>query len=381
MNENTLVLFFTRNVSLEDWISSGLIDREKVIYEEFLKNKIFKKIYWITYGSKDLELAKDLYSKNKLDRRIIILEKNKFFKGKFLNYIYSFYLIFKFKKYFNETSILKTNQIDGAWSALIAKYLFNKPLFLRCGYLISKSSRKWKTKSVFKIFLIEMLEKIAFNYCSASTVTSLGDRSYLKEKLKLKKLPKVNPSFIDTNKFKDDDSSLQKRELLFIGRFSEEKNLFNIADAAKKNSLILNLIGNGKLKEELARFADRHEIKINFLGNFQNNDLPRIINQYKYFIICSESEGLPKSLLEAMSSGRICIGSDVPGINNLISHKINGFLSKSTNKEDINDAISIALESDKEIEIKRNARNFIFSNFSLKKFTNLEQEIIREISK
>ena len=379
MKKLNLILFFTRSVSLEDWVTSGLFDREKIIYEEFLRKKIFKKIYWITYGSKDFVLSKKLHSEGSLDPKIIILEKDKFFEGKFLNYIYSFYLIFKFRKYFLKAGILKTNQIDGSWSALMAKFIYRKPLFLRCGYLISKSEKIWKRKNFIKIYISELLEKLAFCYCDASTVTSKGDLEYLKEKFNLNNLPIVNPSFVDVNKFKEKISVDIKRELLFIGRLSKEKNLFNISLAAKENNLILNIIGEGNMKNELIKFSKREKIKINFLGNYPNDKLPEIINQYEFFIICSESEGLPKSLLEAMAMSRICIGSNVPGIKDLISNNFNGFLSKSTNQFDISNAIKTALNYKDTSQIKFNARDFVISNFSLNNFFKIEQKIIEEL--
>ena len=60
----------------------------------------------------------------------------------------------------------------------------------------------------------------------------------MKEKFNLNNLPIVNPSFVDVNKFKETISVDVKRELLFIGRLSKEKNLFNISLAAKENNLI-----------------------------------------------------------------------------------------------------------------------------------------------
>jgi len=40
----TLVLFFTRSMSLDKWIKSGLFEREKLIYEAHLLNGNLKKV-------------------------------------------------------------------------------------------------------------------------------------------------------------------------------------------------------------------------------------------------------------------------------------------------------------------------------------------------
>ena len=38
-----------------------------------------------------------------------------------------------------ESLVLKTNQADGSWSAVISKILYNKSLYIRFGYMLSKS--------------------------------------------------------------------------------------------------------------------------------------------------------------------------------------------------------------------------------------------------
>ena len=52
-------------------------------------------------------------------------------------------------------------------------------------------------------------------------------------------------------------------------------------------------------------------------------------NRFKYFILCSKYEGNPKTLLEAMSSGCIVIGTNVEGVNSIIKNNHNGFLINS----------------------------------------------------
>ena len=69
-----LILFFTRNVSLKHWLNKGLFDREKLIYEEHLKQGNLKKVYWFTYGSDDLDLSNQLKKEKKLHKNIIVVD-------------------------------------------------------------------------------------------------------------------------------------------------------------------------------------------------------------------------------------------------------------------------------------------------------------------
>ena len=95
----------------------------------------------------------------------------------------------------------------------------------------------------------------------------------------------------------------------------------------------------------------------------------------------SFSEGNPKALLEAMSCGIACIGTNVKGINNIINHKQNGYLcEKSSNS--IKEAI-LTLYKDINLrkKIAENARKFILDNCSLNSIVQKEfllyQEILR----
>jgi glycosyltransferase involved in cell wall biosynthesis len=80
-----------------------------------------------------------------------------------------------------------------------------------------------------------------------------------------------------------------------------------------------------------------------------------------------------------MASGCLCIGTDVPGINEIIEHNVNGILSKSTSSKDISKAIKLAMKiKEKEILIKRGISK-IKHNFSLTQITNKEFLILKDL--
>jgi len=77
-----LIVFFTRAVSLEVWLNKGLLDREKLVYEEYLKSGVFSKVYWITYGSNDNKISESLKDNKKMHTNINVVGMHSFFNYK-----------------------------------------------------------------------------------------------------------------------------------------------------------------------------------------------------------------------------------------------------------------------------------------------------------
>ena len=86
------------------------------------------------------------------------------------------------------------------------------------------------------------------------------------------------------------------------------------------------LIGRGELEEKLKKEAQNLGIAphIKFLGF--RNDVKELLKIMDVFVLCSLSEGLPLSLIEAMASKVPVVCTNVGGIPEVIEDGINGFL-------------------------------------------------------
>jgi len=368
--EKTLGLFFTKGVSLKMWYDKGLLEREKIIYEKLIKVNYFKKIFWFTYGSDDLKYQ------NKINPNIVVVSMPSFFnfpKGKL---VYSFLLPFLQKKYLKKCSVYKTNQMMGSWSAIIAKWLYKKPLVLRTGYTASLSL---KNPNTIKKIIVSLIEKFSYANADYCFVSSQFDFRYIKRKYYVRDIVCV-PNFIDIDKFSPSDS-LPKKEIVYVGRLSEEKNLIRLIIALRKTNLALDVYGEGNLKKKLRNLAKKNNVKILFKGSVPNSKIPRILSNYQLFILPSLYEGMPKALLEAMACGLPCVGTDVRGINEVIKHGYNGWLVK-TDPKSIREGI-LKLMEDKKLREKlgKNARKTIEEKYSLKKILEKETKIYNKLLK
>jgi len=249
---------------------------------------------------------------------------------------------------------------------------------------------KYKEKEKFlKYFLkyvwIFIVDFISYKIADGIILTSDLDISFIEKIYNLKKKKKKNQikhffNFIDIDLFKPLTSVKKDKHILFIGRITEQKNLFNLIYALKDlNEFTLDIIGEGNLENKLREKANELKVNVNFLGIFPNNEIPKIMNLYQIFILPSYWEGNPKVLLEAMSCGLACIGSNIPGITNVLKQKINGYICELA-PESIKSAI-LELYNNPQLreEISKNARKFVLENCSIESIANKEFEFYKNI--
>ena len=129
------------------------------------------------------------------------------------------------------------------------------------------------------------------------------------------------------------DNYTRNDEFVFlnIARFSEQKNHAGLIKAfGRFSSLypdsILWLIGEGELKDDIINQikSDGLENKILLCG-LQDNVYP-YLNKADVFVLSSNYEGLPMTLIEAMGSGLPIISTNVGGVPDLIINNESGLL-------------------------------------------------------
>lgn len=377
-----LGLFFSRGVSLKLWIDKGLFDREKLLYEKYLEENIFEKIYWFTYGIEDYKLSLRLKKEKKLHKNIELIQMPKIFNiPKIGSYLYSLFLPFVQKKYLLFCEVYKTNQTDGSWSAIIAKKLYGKKLLYRTGYTISQLENKLKRFNILVRQSIEFFERFAYKNCDKAVVASRHNFEYIVKKYNLdENRVEILYNFIDRDKFYD-FAIERENKIVFIGRLSGEKNILNLIKAVSKTDLELDIYGSGYLENELREYVLKNSLRVNFKGNVANSQLPNVLNSAKYFALVSEHEGMPKALIEGMACGCLCIGTNVTGINEIILDGKTGLLAKDTTDKEIEKVILKAMQQTEwEIDIiKQNTKRYIDENFTLNSIYEKEKTIIRNL--
>jgi glycosyltransferase involved in cell wall biosynthesis len=371
LKDKTLALFFSYGVSLKTWHDIGMIDREVAIYNEL--GKYLEHIYFFTYGDNG-----DLEFKSYLASNITVVPQ-KFIPHKtmYSAILYSFILPVIHRKVLKHVDILKTNQMAASWTAALSKLIYRKKLIVRTGYTWSilyseEHPTSWKT------MLIKQLERFAYKMADAATTSSVSAFNYVERNYHPRNHIFVT-NYIETDVFKPLDRVRRPASICFVGGLRKQKNTLALLEALKGLPYCIDIIGTGSMSAQLQEFAASNGIKANFLGNIPNHELPEILNQHELFILPSLWEGMPKTLLEAMSCGLPVIGTRVTGIQEVIEDGKNGILC-DTDSGSIQQAITRLMADEKlRKQLGENARKTIEERFSLEKLVDKELELYTDI--
>jgi len=135
-----------------------------------------------------------------------------------------------------------------------------------------------------------------------------------------------------------------------IGTIGKRKNQALLISALKKippdrGKVIAVFIGDGNI-EKLCQFANETGVgdKVVFTG--YKKEASRFLKLIDILVLPSVSEGLPLSLVEGMREKVIRVGSNIPGINEVIADGETGFLFPSGDADSLARVLIHVLEMD-----------------------------------
>jgi colanic acid/amylovoran biosynthesis glycosyltransferase len=143
----------------------------------------------------------------------------------------------------------------------------------------------------------------------------------------------------------------------------------NAAPKLKTFKISWTHIGDGPLLPELKlRAAEKLsplQVEWCFLGNKKNSEVKAFFgeNPIDFFINTSESEGVPVSIMEAMSYGVPTIAPNVGGISELVANEYGCLLSELPSVAEITNAVVAMSLRCKQTEIRSLAKQKIIENY------------------
>lgn len=282
-------------------------------------------------------------------------------------------------KYFvgRHMDVLKTNQGHSGIHVLLAAVLWHKPYVSRSGYVLSEQLENRKNKSC-KDRLLAILERIVMRRAVCCFVPTLYHIEWCKEHMHCRRL-ELMPNNVDTEVFRPGAAPARGDYVLAVGRVVEIKRYDILSRACAKAGIALKIAGDGPDRERVVKIAEESGCRLEMLGRVANDELPTLMAGAAIYVICSEYEGHPKSLVEAMACGCACVGTDNPGIRNQIRTGENGILADGT-EDGIANAIRRILD-DKVLaeKIRAGARRSALENFALDVLASKEYGVLSEL--
>jgi glycosyltransferase involved in cell wall biosynthesis len=201
--------------------------------------------------------------------------------------------------------------------------------------------------------LNKFLVPIALNIPNAIIAGTSFWFKYFKENF-----PKVNLIDIPNPvhfKERNDGTKENRKEyvLTYLARVEKDKGIYTFIESAKlligeKKKCTFIIAGIGSELENVKEMihADHHISGFfdiyGFVEEFEKN---RIFSITDFYILPTEFEVLPISILEAMSYGNVVVSTNVGGIPDAIIHGETGFLVEPNNHHDIKNLVLMLIEN------------------------------------
>ncbi len=219
---------------------------------------------------------------------------------------------------------------------------------------------------------IKFGEKVAVKYADEIIVLSAGVQKYFKDTYgrETKFIPNgVNRPVIREAKLIKEKFGLEKDSyILFLGRIVPEKGLRYLVKAYKNLQTDKKLVIAGGSSDtddfmnEIKTVVGNDE-RVIFTGFIQGEMLDELYSNAYIYTLPSDLEGMPLSLLEAMSYGNCCLTSDISECAEVVEDKAATF--EKSNVEDLKAKLQeLCDEPERVYNYKKEAADFICKKYS-----------------
>lgn len=169
--------------------------------------------------------------------------------------------------------------------------------------------------------------------------------------------------------------------ILFLGRLVPEKGIRYLIEAFKQVKTDKKLVIAGgssdtdSFERELKDLAKNDE-RIIFTGFVQGSLLDELYSNAYIYTLPSDLEGMPLSLLEAMSYGNCCLVSDIPECTEVVEDK--ALIFKKSDVSDLWEKLQDACNHPENVmELKKEAADFICKKYDWDDVVEKTRELYR----
>jgi glycosyltransferase involved in cell wall biosynthesis len=176
----------------------------------------------------------------------------------------------------------------------------------------------------------------------------------------------------------------ERKVVLYAGRISAEKGVEYLISAIrilcnKFRNIELHLVGNGGdqayFHDSLSRSGFGKEVIMH--GHLPKSRLPRFYSAADVTVLPSLSEGLPRTMLEAMACASPFLGTKITGIEDHVQDQINGYLVEPGDSRLLASKIEAILKNPEQAQVvAHNGAAYIRANLA---WREISRRILDEV--
>ena len=267
-----------------------------------------------------------------------------------------------------------------AWMWIIK--LFSKKRVVATIHGLDWQRAKW---GGFATKYIKHGEKTAVKYADEIIVLSKNVQDYFKKEYNRETVfipngvskPIIRKANIITKKFELKKDSY----ILFLGRLVPEKGIHYLIDAYNEIKTDKKLVIAGAASDTDSYYQDlleksKDNKNIIFTGFIQGEELEELYSNAYIYCLPSDLEGMPLSLLEAMSYGNCCLTSDIDECASVMDDK--GVTFKKSDTNDLINVLQDLCDDYKNVKrYKDGAQNYILSKYNWDDVVNRTIELYK----
>ncbi|MHA1265161.1 MAG: glycosyltransferase family 4 protein [Candidatus Helarchaeota archaeon] len=252
------------------------------------------------------------------------------FKGTPLNYFIAFITFLKAIKnadivHFQYPNSIFPNITYGLIHLIICKIL-NKPYIFHIHLFLKFKSKLWlKLTPLYNFYFKQLLKAATYVFIPTQySKKSLIQKFHLPPD-KVIVLPNgIDNSFFKINRRNNNlKKPLKMKKVIYLGRFSKEKNIDRLILAVKKlmNDIFLYIYGSGDEENRLKSII-KETNQIIIKGRLPQTEIHKAYQDAKLMVLPSSNEELPISILEALASGVPVLSTTLPSIKSFFKDRI-----------------------------------------------------------
>ena len=295
------------------------------------------------------------------------------------SFVFSSWIMIYYILKYRVNKMLVQCPINGGFTACVYSKILGIPYMVE---IHGEEYFRYFEKKKFIDKILDKIQRITFN--NAKIIRSLSHK--MTEKLKLNgirnnivEIPnRVNISLF--NKVKENYTISAPVKIVSVGRFVEAKNYEFLIDFCIENGYELTLIGGGHLFDKYQERIGAHK-NINLIQWLNQSEFIDIVVNSDIYIQSSVTEGVPRTIIEAMAMRMPIVATKVGSIEGILIDEENSILiNNPLDKEEYKNKIEKITQNEELREkIARNAHSDAVNKYEWSKAFKIYKQAIRDL--